>query len=84
AWRNALIPVVTYFGLDLGTFLGGAILTETVFNINGLGRTLVSAVTSQDNALVLGIASFIVIVYLVVNLLVDVGYAALDPRIRYE
>jgi oligopeptide transport system permease protein len=84
AWRNALIPVVTYLGLDLGTYLGGAILTETIFNINGLGRTIVTGVTGQDNALVLGVSSFIVIVYLVANLLVDIGYAALDPRIRYE
>ncbi len=84
AWRNALIPVVTYLGLDLGTYLGGAILTESVFNINGIGRTLVSAVTSQDNSVILGVSSFIVIVYLFANLIVDIGYAALDPRIRYE
>lgn len=84
AWRNALIPVVTYLGLDLGTYLGGAILTETVFSINGIGSTLAQSVLNQDNQLVLGISSFIVIVYLVANLLVDIGYAALDPRIRYE
>lgn len=84
AWRNALIPVVTFLGLDLGTFLGGAILTETIFNINGLGRTIVQGVLGQDNAVVLGVASFIVIVYLVANLAVDIAYAALDPRIRYE
>jgi peptide/nickel transport system permease protein/oligopeptide transport system permease protein len=84
AWRNALIPVVTYLGIDIGTILGGAILTETVFNINGLGRTLALGITQQDNQVVLGVATFIVLVYLVANLAVDLLYAVLDPRIRYE
>lgn len=84
AWRNALIPVVTYLGVDIGTFLGGAVLTETVFNINGLGRTITLAITQQDNQVVLGVSTFIVLVYLVANLLVDLLYAVIDPRIRYE
>lgn len=84
ALRNALIPVITYLGLDLGTFLGGAILTETVFNINGLGRLLTLSVLSADNQVVLGVAAFIVLVYLVINLIVDLLYAVLDPRIRYS
>lgn len=83
AWRNALIPVVTYLGLDIGTVLGGAILTETVFNINGVGRALAIAISTRDNQVVLGISVFVVVIYLVVNLLVDLLYAVLDPRIRY-
>jgi ABC-type dipeptide/oligopeptide/nickel transport system permease component len=84
AWRNALIPVVTFLGIDIGTFLGGAILTETVFNINGLGRTLALGIMQQDNQVVLGISTFIVLIYLVANLVVDLLYAVLDPRIRYD
>lgn len=83
AWRNALIPVVTYLGLDVGTLLTGAILTETVFNIPGLGRMLAQGVTQQDNQVVLGVSIFIVLVYLFANLIVDILYAVLDPRIRY-
>lgn len=84
AWRNALIPVVTYLGLDIGTLLTGAVLTETVFNIPGLGRTLAQGVQQQDNQVVLGVSIFILLVYLVANLLVDLLYAVLDPRIRYQ
>ncbi len=84
AWRNALIPVVTYLGLNFGEFLGGAILTETVFNINGLGRTIALAVAQQDNQVVLGVSIFVVLVYLVVNLVIDLLYAVIDPRIRYQ
>lgn len=84
AWRNALIPVVTYLGLDIGTLLTGAVLTETVFNIPGLGRALAQGVSQQDNQVVLGVSVFIVLVYLVANLIVDIMYAVLDPRIRYQ
>ena len=82
AWRTSLIPVVTSLGIDIGALLGGAILTETVFNINGLGRTLALAIQQGDNQVVVGIASFVVLVYLTINLIVDMSYAALDPRIR--
>lgn len=84
AWRNSVIPVVTYLGVDIGTLIGGAILTETVFNIPGLGRSIASAILVHDNQVVLGIAIFIVIVYLFANLLVDIMYAFIDPRIRYQ
>lgn len=84
AWRNALIPVVTYLGVDIGTLIGGAILTETVFNINGLGRTIYLGIIQQDNQVVLGVSIFVVLVYLVINLMVDLMYAVIDPRIRYE
>ena len=84
AWRNSVIPVVTYLGVDIGTIIGGAILTETVFNIPGLGRSIATSILVHDNQVVLGIAIFIVLVYLVANLLVDILYAFIDPRIRYE
>ena len=84
AWRNSVIPVVTYLGVDIGTIIGGAILTETVFNIPGLGRSIAQSILVHDNQVVLGIAIFIVLVYLVANLLVDILYAFIDPRIRYE
>jgi len=84
AWRNSLIPVITFLGVDAGTLLGGAILTETVFNINGLGRELAGSIARQDNQVTLGISIFVVFVYLAVNLVVDLAYAWLDPRVRYE
>ncbi|MGH2794507.1 MAG: ABC transporter permease [Actinomycetota bacterium] len=84
AWRNSVIPVVTYLGVDIGTIIGGAILTETVFNIPGLGRSIATSILVHDNQVVLGIAVFIVLVYLVANLLVDILYAFIDPRIRYD
>lgn len=84
AWRNSLIPVVTFLGVDAGTMLAGAILTETVFNINGIGRTLANSIGSQDNQVTLGISIFVVFAYLTVNLIVDLAYAWLDPRVRYH
>jgi oligopeptide transport system permease protein len=82
--RNSLIPVVTYLGVDLGALIGGAIVTESVFNIPGLGNEVFSAIVRQEGTVVVGITTFLVIVYMVTNLLVDVLYAVLDPRIRYE
>jgi oligopeptide transport system permease protein len=84
AWRNSVIPVVTYLGVDIGTAMGGAILTENVFNIPGLGRQIAMSIRSKDNQVVLGISIFIVFVYLIANLIVDLLYAVIDPRIRYE
>ena len=82
--RNSLIPVVTYLGADLGLLLSGAIVTEGIFNIPGLGRAVFQAIQSQEGNVVVGIVTLFVFVYIVFNLLVDVLYAALDPRIRYE
>ena len=84
ALRNSVIPVLTYLGIAFGSLLGGAIITETVFNWNGIGSALVAAIQSQDNPIVLGVATYGVAVFVVVNLLVDLSYAALDPRIRLE
>jgi peptide/nickel transport system permease protein len=83
ALRNALIPVVTIVGLQFGNMLAGAVVTETVFSRPGLGRLTVSAILSKDYPLVQGCVLFLATVYLLVNLLVDVAYAWLDPRIRY-
>ena len=81
--KNALIPVVTMVGLQFGAMLAGAVVTETVFSRPGVGRLVVSAILSKDYPLVQGCILFLAVVYLLVNLLVDVAYAWLDPRIRY-
>lgn len=81
--RNSLIPVVTFLGADLGALMGGAIVTEGIFNIHGIGGALYQAVTRQEAPTVVSIVTVLVLVYLAANLLVDLLYAALDPRIRY-
>lgn len=83
ALKNALIPVVTYIGIDLGVLMGGAILTETVFSWPGVGREIFLAVGQRDWPVVMGGVIIIVLIVMIVNLLVDVSYALLDPRIRY-
>jgi peptide/nickel transport system permease protein len=80
--RNALIPVVTVIGLQLGLLLSGAVLTETIFALPGLGRLMVDSILSRDYPVVQAGALFIAFVFVLVNLLVDLGYALLDPRIR--
>ena len=82
--RNSLIPVVTYLGIDLGTLMGGAIVTESIFNIPGIGRQIFQGVQNQEGSLVVGITTLLVLVYLFSTLLVDLLYGLLDPRIRYE
>ncbi|HYZ12688.1 MAG TPA: ABC transporter permease [Actinomycetota bacterium] len=84
ALRNSLIPVVTFLGVDLGTLMAGAIITEGIFNIPGVGREVFLAVQSQEYAVVVGIVTAGILVFIVMNLLVDLFYAVLDPRIRYE
>jgi peptide/nickel transport system permease protein/oligopeptide transport system permease protein len=83
-FRNSMIPVVTFLAIDLGSLMGGAIITETIFNIPGLGRAVFEGVQRQEGTVVVGIVTFLVVVYMMANLLVDVLYAVLDPRIRYE
>jgi ABC-type dipeptide/oligopeptide/nickel transport system permease component len=83
ALRNALIPVITIVGLQFGNMLAGAVVTETVFSRPGLGRLTVNAILSKDYPLVQGCVLFLATAYLLVNLLVDIAYAWLDPRIRY-
>lgn len=84
ALRNSMLAVVTIIGLQLGALLGGAILTETVFNLAGVGRSLFEAITARDYAVVQGFTVVIAGIYVMVNLLVDLSYAFLDPRIRLE
>ncbi len=84
ALKNALIPVVTYIGMDFGGMLAGAILTETVFNWPGVGFETYRAITQRDWPIVLGSVTVIVVVVMVINLVVDVSYAFLDPRIRFD
>ena len=83
ALRNALLPVATIIGLQFGGMLAGAVVTETVFSRPGLGRLVVSAVLWKDYPLVQGIVLFMSTGYVLVNLIVDITYAWLDPRIRY-
>ncbi|MGR6322072.1 ABC transporter permease [Micromonospora soli] len=82
--RNSLIPVVTLLGTDLGALMGGAIVTEGIFSINGIGRQVLRSIVTKESATVVSIVVVLVMVYLLMNLLVDLLYAALDPRIRYE
>lgn len=79
---NAMLPVVTIIGLQVGGLLAGAVLTETIFNLAGVGRALYDAITSHDFAVIQGFVFVIAMGYLLVNLIVDISYAWLDPRIR--
>ena len=84
ALRNALIPVVTFFGLETGRLLAGAFVVETVFSRIGLGRLIVNAILNKDFPVVQGAVFFVAVLYVAVNLLVDLSYAVLDPRVRFE
>jgi len=81
--RNALIPVVTVIGLQLGLLLSGAVLTETIFSLPGLGRLMINAILDRDYPVVQATVLIVAVFIVVINLVVDVTYAALDPRIRY-
>lgn len=83
ALKNALIPVVTYIGNDFGAMMAGAILTETVFNWPGVGYETYRAISQRDWPIVLGSVTVIVVLVMIINLIVDVSYAFLDPRIRF-
>lgn len=80
--RNSLIPVITFIGADLGALMGGAMVTEGIFNIPGVGGRLFMGIQLEDGPLVVTIVSILILIYLATNLLVDLIYAALDPRIR--
>lgn len=82
--RNSLIPVVTYIGYDFGALMGGAIVTERIFNINGIGSFIFRSITTRDGVSVVGAVVSLVFVYLFMNLLVDLLYGVLDPRISHE
>lgn len=82
--RNSLIPVITFLGITIGDLMSGAVVTERIFNIPGVGFRLYQGILLQDGPTVVTIVSILVIIYLIANLVVDILYAVLDPRIRYE
>ena len=84
ALRNALLPLVTIIGLSLGSFLGGAVLTETIFALSGVGRALYDAITSRDYGIVQSFTVVIAIFFVVLNLIVDISYVYLDPRVKLK
>ena len=81
--RNSLVPVVTYIGINLGSLMAGAIITETIFNVPGIGNAAYTAIAKGETSTVVAIVTFMVMVYVLMSLLVDLIYAVLDPRIRY-
>jgi ABC-type dipeptide/oligopeptide/nickel transport system permease component len=84
ALRNALLPVLTVVGLQVGGLLAGAILTETIFSWPGIGRWVYESIGARDYAIVQGASLFIAVIVVAVNLLTDLLYAAVDPRIKYD
>jgi peptide/nickel transport system permease protein len=84
ALRNALLPLVTIIGLSLGSFLGGAVLTETIFGLSGVGRILYEAITARDYGIVQSFTVVIAVFFVLLNLIVDISYIYLDPRVRLE
>jgi len=84
ALRNSLIPVVTYIGIDLGALMGGAIVTEGIFNIPGVGGLVFASARTGETPVIIAVATLLTLVFLLASLLVDLLYAVLDPRIRYE
>lgn len=84
AFRNALVPTVTVIGISLAVLISGTVVVETVFNIPGLGRLVISAVSRRDYPVVQGVVLVIAGVYMLVNLLVDLSYLAIDPRVKYR
>ena len=84
AFRNSLLPIVTIIGLQLGVIFGGAVLTETIFGLAGVGRTLFEAITARDFPIIQGFTLVIALGYVLANLLVDLSYGFIDPRIRLD
>ena len=81
--RNSMIPVVTYLGQDLGALMGGAMITEQIFNIHGIGYLTYQSILKGEANLVVSVVTLLTLVFVICNLIVDMLYAALDPRIRY-
>lgn len=84
ALRNALLPLVTIIGLSLGTFLGGAVLTETIFGLSGVGRIMYDSITARDYGVIQSFTVVIAVFFVILNLIVDISYVYLDPRVRLE
>ncbi|WLQ40895.1 ABC transporter permease [Streptomyces laculatispora] len=81
--RNSLIPVITFLGTDLGALMGGAVVTEGLFNVKGIGGTIYESIQKREGTTLVGLVTVLVLVYLLMSLIVDLLYAVLDPRIRY-
>ena len=84
ALKNAIIPTLTVIGITFAILVGGAVVIETVFNIPGLGRLIISAVLRRDYPVIQGVVLIIAVTYTLINLIVDLVYLTLDPRIRYQ
>ncbi|HLS10298.1 nickel ABC transporter permease [Lentibacillus sp.] len=84
ALKNAMIPVITIIGINFGTLLGGTIITEQVFAINGIGRLMIDAIAARDFPIVQGTVLLVAAIFVIVNLIVDIIYALIDPRISYD
>ena len=84
ALRNSLIPVITLIGLDLGSYLNGAVLTETIFGWDGLGRYALDGIIKRDYPVIMGVVLFGAVIFVTMNMLVDMSYHFLDPRVRIK
>jgi peptide/nickel transport system permease protein len=83
ALRNAAVPIITVIGIGIALLIGGVVVTESVYNIPGLGRLVLDAVLARDYPIIQGLILFFSFIYIVLNLLIDLSYSLLDPRIRY-
>ncbi|MEU8760412.1 ABC transporter permease [Streptomyces sp. NPDC048659] len=81
--RNSMIPVITFLGTDIGALMGGAVVTEKIFNIKGVGGLIAESISRREGGTLVGLVTILVIVYLLTSLFIDLLYAVLDPRIRY-
>jgi peptide/nickel transport system permease protein len=84
AWKNALLPVITVIGIEFAFLMGGLVVTEQVFNLNGLGKLFVESVTNLDYTMTQALVMLVATIFIIMNFLVDLCYAWLDPRIRYS
>ncbi|MGQ9516674.1 MAG: ABC transporter permease, partial [Anaerolineae bacterium] len=84
ALKNAFLPIITVIGLQLGSLMVGAILTETIYSLPGIGRLIIDRILSRDYPVVQGAVLFFASTFVIINLLVDISYAYLDPRIRFQ
>jgi peptide/nickel transport system permease protein len=84
ALRNAMLPVITVVGLEFAFLIGGLVVTEQVFNLNGIGKLFVQSITRGDYTMIQALVMLVAVVFIVVNLIIDLLYARLDPRIRYR
>ena len=82
--KNAMIPIITIIGIDIGSYLNGSVLTETIFSWDGLGRYALEGIIKRDYPVIMGCVLTGAMVFVLVNLLVDISYYFIDPRIRYE